>query len=130
MPDVVQNLNASFDEAEAVFNSTSRMYTLDIDIVWSEPMYPNGIITGYTVTVSETDSPADVVYGDANVAVPNVIVESVMVLPFTNYTVSVGASTSAGQGEESAVTIESPEAGRDYISVSNITCKLLHMHLF
>ena len=35
------------------------------------------------------------------------VTASVMVLPFTNYTVTVAASTSAGQGEETSVTIES-----------------------
>ena len=111
VPSEVRDLDADFDETGAVFSITSRMYTLDIDIDWIEPMYPNGDITGYDVTVYQTDNSTDVVYDD-NVADPNVTAMSVMVLPFTYYTVSVTASTSAGQGEESLFIDKSPEAGK------------------
>ena len=61
------------------------------------------------MAVAETDS-SDVVY--SNDAVTDLAVtESVMVLPYTNYTVTVAASTSAGQGDNATVIILSPEAG-------------------
>ena len=74
-------------------------------------MYPNGVIQTYNVTVFETANTSNMVYSDDMLTAPNVMT-SVMVLPFTDYTVSVAASTSAGQGEESTVTLTSPEAGR------------------
>ena len=75
-------------------------------------MYPNGVIQTYNVTVFETANPSNMVYSDDTLIDPNVTT-SVVALPFTNYTVSVAASTSAGQGEEDTVTVESPEAGMD-----------------
>ena len=72
----------------------------------------NGVITSYSVTVYQTNDPSDIVYSNDTLIAPNVTA-SVMVLAFTNYTVSVAASTSAGQGDENSVTVESPEAGND-----------------
>ena len=109
-PGQVGGLQASFDISGSVFNAISRMYTLDVNISWNEPINPNGVITAYNVTVYQTDDSSDVVY--SNDAVTDLAVtESVMVLPFTNYTVTVAASTSAGQGDETTIIILSPEAG-------------------
>ena len=73
---------------------------------------PNGVITSYSVTVYQTDNASDIIYSNDTLIAPNVTA-SVMVLAVTNYTVSVAASTSAGQGDESTVTVESPEAGNN-----------------
>ena len=86
------------------------MYTLIIDITWDEPSYPNGVITSYNVTIYQTDNSSDVVYSNDSMT-DLAVTESVMILPYTNYTVTVAASTSAGQGDEVAITILSPEAG-------------------
>ena len=91
------------------------MYTLDMDISWDEPTYPNGDITSYEVTVSRTDDSNDIVYND-DILAGTSVTPSVMVLPFTNYTVTVAASTSAGQGEGVNITIESPQAGKHCVS--------------
>ena len=108
-PGQVNNLEATFS-VNTTFNSTSRMHTLDVNISWNEPINPNGVITAYSVTVYQTDDSSDVVY--SNDAVTDLAVtESVMVLPFTDYTVTVAASTSAGQGDETTIIILSPEAG-------------------
>ena len=92
------------------------MYTLDMMITWDEPTYTNGIITFYEVTVSRADDPNDIVYTNGTLTVTSVT-PSVMVLPFTDYTVTVAASTSAGQGENIGVTELSPEAGRECCSI-------------
>ena len=110
-PGVVRELSAFFDISGSEYNTTSRVYTLNIDISWIEPINPNGVITAYNVTVYQTDDSSDIVY--SNDAVTDLAVtESVMVLPYTNYTVTVAASTSAGQGDETTITILSPEAGK------------------
>ena len=110
VPGQVENLAASFISTGSIFNSTTRMYTLDIDIRWNEPTYPNGVIMSYEVTVSRTHDPNDIVYND-DILEGTSVTTSVTVLPFTNYTVTVAASTSEGQGENISVTEESPEAG-------------------
>ena len=92
------------------------MYTLDMTITWNEPSNPNGDITSYEVTVYQTDNSSDIVYTNDSLAVPNVT-QSVMVLPFTNYTVTVAAATSAGQGDKTSFTIQSPEAGKKHVSL-------------
>ena len=94
----------------ANFNSTLHIWTIDIYITWEVPVYPNGIITTYSVTVYQTDNSSDILFGDSTLTSPNVTA-SVMVPAYTNYTVSVAASTSAGEGDESTVTITSPQAG-------------------
>ena len=113
VPGQVENLTASFDTTEAVFDPENRMYSLSIEIDWDNPTFPNGEIVSYNVSVFRTDDTSDVVYSDTSLAVATVA-DSVMVLPFTDYTVTVAASTSAGQGEETSVTVESPQAGSVY----------------
>ena len=89
------------------------MLTLDIIIEWSQPTNPNGVITNYNATVYRSDDFSDIIYNDTilNTDLTVSVVKSVMVLPFTNYTVSVAASTIAGEGNAMSVTVLSPEAG-------------------
>ena len=82
-----------------------------MNISWNEPTNPNGVITSYEVTVHQTDNPSVTVYTNTTLTVTSVT-PSVMVLPFTNYTVTVAANTSAGQGEGVSIIIESPQAGK------------------
>ena len=120
-PGKVGDLNAIFEEGPAQFNTTTQQWTIDINITWSESLYPNGVITSYSVTVYRTDNTSDVEYSNASIRVPNVTV-SVTVPAYTNYTVSVAASTSAGQGQEDSVIIQSPEAGiHDYSNPAMFT---------
>ena len=113
VPGQVENLMASFNTTDAVFDPKNRMYSLSIEIDWDNPTFPNGEIVSYNVTVFRTDDTSDVIYNETSLEVATVA-ESVMVLPFTNYTVTVAASTSAGQGEETSVTVVSPQAGSVY----------------
>ena len=109
-PSQVRELSAEFVFVESDFNSTARMWDLDISITWTQPMYPNGQIDSYNVTVYETAAASNVVYSNDAVTDTSVTA-SVEVPAYTDYTVSVAASTSAGQGEEATVNITSPEAG-------------------
>ena len=113
-PGPVQNLTASFNEDSSTFISDTRMHTVDIVISWIRPTQPNGEITGYNVTVYRTSNISDSVYSNTTVT-ETMISPSVMVLPFTDYNVSVSASTSAGEGGATEVTVESPEAGRYFL---------------
>ena len=122
-PGPVNNLYAFFT-APTVFNSTSRMLTVNIFISWNSPEFHNGIITNYDVIVVEMDTDI-VVHSNDNVLVP-IVFESVMVLPFTNYTVSVAASTSAGQGDETTIIVLSNEAGT-YRMLYNKAIKKLYL---
>ena len=111
-PGPVQDLTASFDE-DLSFNPDTRIHTVEISISWSPPTQPNGEITGYNVTVYRTDNTSDIVYNNTMVT-DTTVSPQVMVFPFTDYTVSVSASTSAGEGEATEITIESPEAGKHF----------------
>ena len=128
-PGRVGNLVAIFDTMPD-FNAGTRMLTVDITITWTQPMYPNGVIQNYNVTVFETANPSNMVYNDSTLIDPNVTT-SVIVLPFTDYTVSVAASTSAGQGEEETVTLTSPEAGRSltHSTIVYDSSSVLKIHL-
>ena len=83
--------------------------------MWDEPTNPNGVITSYNVTVYQTDDPNDIIFSDSAVTATTVT-ESVMALPYTNYTVVVTASTSAGEGEEESVIDTSPQAGTPHFT--------------
>ena len=107
-PSQVRSLAAMFVYSQTDFSN--RVWAIDIDISWSQPLYPNGEITSYNVTVYRTDNSTDVVY--SNDALTDTSVTPLVMVPaFTNYTVTVAASTSAGQGEAVSLTIQSPEAG-------------------
>ena len=109
-PGEVGDLQASFSDTSE-FNATARILTLDLTITWTEPMYPNGEIQSYEVTVyTDSGSDEDDVYSNISITAPNVTVQ-VKVIPHTDYAVRVVASTSAGQGDESTLIIRSPQAG-------------------
>ena len=124
----MENLVASFNESGAVFVSATQTYTINVDILWDIPTYPNGVVIAYTVMVYQSGDSEDVVYSgsvtDLNVT------ESVMVLPFTNYTVSVSASTSAGQGDETTTIILSPEAGKHAVTAQLLQMSILPTIIF
>ena len=112
--------------------STSQIYTLVVLISWNEPIKPNGVITSYEVTVAQTDN-SNILANDS-VTLP-VVMLTLMPQPFTNYTVTVTASTSAGRGEDTTITYESPEAGkgtdiRVYYSVHDETFCQLYSSFF
>ena len=109
-PGEVGDLQASFSDTSD-FNATAQILTVNLTITWTEPMYPNGEIQSYEVAVYiDSDTAEDDVYSNSSIAAPNVTVQ-VKVMPYTNYTVRVVASTSAGQGDPSTVVIQSPQAG-------------------
>ena len=109
-PREVSDLQASFSDTSD-FNATTRILTVNLTITWTEPMYPNGEIQSYEVAVYiDSDTAEDDVYSNSSIAALNVTVQ-VEVMPYTNYTVRVVASTSAGQGDPSTVVIQSPQAG-------------------
>ena len=105
---MVTNLDAEFGPS-TFFDPDSRLHTLNISISWDEPVNPNGVTVSYQVNVTNTELNTEI-YSDSNVAGLEVT-ELVMVLPFTDYTVTVAASTSAGQGDKVFVVIVSPQAG-------------------
>ena len=123
-PGQVEDLQLNFDPNGDPFNSITRMYTLDMIITWREPINPNGVITSYEVTVTQTNDVSDIIYSDR--VTVNSVTQSVMVLPFTDYTVTVTASTSAGQGDPESVAELSPEAGTQTCSI--VFLLSVHLH--
>ena len=95
----------------STFNRSTLELSVAVSISWSPPSQPNGVITDYNVTVYRSDNTGDIVYRNAT-ATDTVVTVSVEVSPFTNYTVSVSASTAAGEGESAEVIVTSPQAGR------------------
>ena len=98
---------------------------MNVSISWSPPSQPNGVITDYNVTVYRSANTSDTVYRNTT-ATDTMVTASVVVSPFTNYTVSVSASTAAGEGESAEITITSPQAGR---GTSFLAPFLLYSHL-
>ena len=109
-PDAVEQAQISFNEASSQFNRTLGLYSIDILLSWTAPTEPNGMITGYQFNVTETESDAALLSDTTNTT--SVETQSGGVQPYTNYTLSVVASTDAGSGDISTAIVESPEAGR------------------
>ena len=110
VPGPVGDLEALFIEMGSTFDTENHAYFIHINITWRVPLLPNGEITSYSVTVYRTDDSTDVVYSDA-VLTATSVTPLVIIQAFTDYTVTVAASTSAGQGEAVSLTIQSPQAG-------------------
>ena len=115
-PGRVGNLIASFSTMSN-YDSSTQLLTADITITWTEPMYPNGVIQTYRVTVTNTDD-SSLVYNNSTLT-DTTVTASVMVLPFTDYTVTVAASTSAGEGEGETFTLTAPQAGMYVYRISH-----------
>ena len=92
------------------FNRSSRMYDLDVTISWEAPSEPRGRILAYSCCLVETANTNNVIIEDTNTTDLSVL-ESVTVAPFTNYTATVVAYTSAGRGDSAVEVSLSPEAG-------------------
>ena len=120
-PEMVEELSAAFITDDSQFNSTSQIWAIFISISWSQPLYPNGEITSYSVTVYRTDDSTDVVFSIATLTDTSVT-PSVMVPAFTDYTVTVAAFTSAGQGVAVSLTIQSPQAGIMHVLCITYIC--------
>ena len=86
------------------------MYDLNVTISWAAPFDPRGVIQTYSYCLVETDSPNNVIIENTNTSLLSAE-RSVVVSPFTNYTATVVAYTSAGMGESAVRVSQSPEAG-------------------
>ena len=107
----VQNLTVTFLSEPSTYNSTTRTYNLPVSISWQPPRYPNGQITVYSYKLVETNATGRVLISYTTTT--NLSVEhNVIVSPFTNYTATVVAFTTAGEGDSVMEVVLSPEASK------------------
>ena len=97
--------------ANITHNSTSE--TFSISISWSEPFEPNGVITQYRYTVSNSDTGATIV-NDSTTSTDTEVVDLMLsgAEPYTNYTVTVVPVNSDGDGMDFTITVLSPQTGK------------------
>ena len=93
----------------ATFDNVTRTYNLPVSISWQPPEFPNGEIITYNYRLMEMNENDTVI--SANITGLSVE-ESVIVTPFTNYTATVVAFTSAGSGDSVMKVALSPEASK------------------
>ncbi len=109
VPGPVQGLKLAFVEDTEEYSESTNTYFLETTITWDLPATPNGVITGYQYSFRGTnDTGADMFSGNTS---ETSITVNTTVVPYTNYTVMVQASTSAGFGDEAIDSAFSPEAG-------------------
>ena len=91
-----------------------------ITLNWTEPAVPNGVVTGYVITVTNG------VIGEVfTVNTTDTEFEVTGLTPYTNYTFTVAAVNGAGVGNASnPVTVQTAEGGV-YLSLHTYNC----MHL-
>ena len=113
-PGPVQHLRVVYTAELSNFNRSSRMYDLNVTISWEAPSEPRGVILAYSYRLEETDNTSNVIIEDTNTTDLSVlsVVESVTVSPFTSYTATVVAYTSAGGGNLVIEVAISPEASK------------------
>ena len=104
----MQNLSVGYTADLTNFNRLSRMYDLNVTISWEAPFDPRGVIQTYSYSLVETNS-NNVIIEDTNTSLLSVE-RNVILSPFTNYTATVVAFTSAGSGEPVTQVALSPEA--------------------
>ena len=109
MPGSVEDLTLTFD---AVYNSTANTLSLNASISWSEPLQPNGEVEAYTYSIEDTSGA--VVSAPSNTSVVAVVVLGVEAAPYVELTAMVFAYTEAGPGNDSTVTMFTPQAGQWY----------------
>lgn len=120
VPGPVRGLALSFLSEAAAYNSSSRTFIIAVNISWQQPRYPNGDIVAYSYRLMETGGV--VVIRNMNTTDLSVV-QNATVFPFTNYTTTVVAYTSAGSGDSVMQVVLSPEAG---IVTIWISCHLYH----
>ena len=89
-----------------VVNSTA------VSLTWSEPLFPHGVITSYTITYNSTGRQISVTVNarDANIYLLSGLDE------FTMYDVFIRASTRVGSGPSASLTV-----------TTNPSCKIMHV---
>jgi hypothetical protein len=83
-----------------------------IIISWSEPANPNGIVT-YSVVVMERDqltNEINTIASETMVTELGLIVDYI-VEPYSEYTLNVTSETSAGMGDPTLFSFQTPEEG-------------------
>ena len=111
-PGPVQGLSVTFLLESATYNTALRTFDVSVSISWQQPQFPNGQIIAYSYRLVETSNSSKEIITDTNTTDLGLsVVQNVTVSPFTNYTATVVAYTSAGSGETSTEVTVSPEAG-------------------
>ena len=110
VPGPVRNLNIEYMAELTNFNSESRMYELNVTISWEAPLEPRGNIQRYNYRLVETDNAMNIVIDDNTADLS--VERNVTVFPYTNYTATVVAFTSAGMGDSVMQVALSPEASK------------------
>jgi len=78
-----------------VLGTVEHITNTTIDLTWNEPVENNGVIVNYTIYwVNDSDS------SEGNYSVNKTVFTLNDLKPYTNYTLSVFASTRKGQGPE------------------------------
>ena len=111
VPGPVRNLRVDYTAELTNFNRLSRMYDLNVTISWEAPLEPNGVILEYRYRLVKTDDTSNIIIQNTSTTNQSVV-ESVTVAPFTNYTATVVAFTSAGSGDPVMDVTLSPEASK------------------
>ena len=104
----------TFLSESATYTDATRTYYIPVTLSWQTPQYPNGEIITYRYSLVETNAPSTVIISDTNTSDETVlsVERNVTVSPFTSYTATVVAFTSAGRGDPVIQVALSPEASK------------------
>ena len=89
-----------------------------VDLSWSEPSSPNGIILLYELLRQEDTSSPSVLFSSDNVA--SLVYQDVSVLPATSYGYAIAANNSAGRVVSEYRSVVTPEAAPEGITAARL----------
>ena len=108
-PDPVENVTLSFNTTSSTFNRSTGLYSIGLELSWTAPVETNGNIAGYQFNVTESGTSTQVLSDSTTATSLDRLLNAIK--PYTNYTLSVVASTTGGSSDVRRSTAESPEAG-------------------
>ena len=98
-----------------VVNVTVSVTPRTMDVNWSQPLYPNGVLLTYNVSFtgnftlnSVTDEFYESVFVQFNISDMTTLTA---LEPYSNYTIGVSSMNSAGDSNFTEIFVQTPEAG-------------------
>ena len=89
-----------------------KLSAKSIDVTWSVPTNPNGLVTTYTLRVYHVTGTKQTKVADIDVTRDNFSKTVHALIPATRYDVKINATTSAGDVESAPLSITTLAAGK------------------
>ena len=95
-----------------MFNADNQTISITVNISWTPPQDPNGVLSNYTVEIRESDTNKSLILAE-NIDSETVFIQwNIFARPFASHIVIVTARTEGGRTSNTSSPVLSPEAGK------------------